>query len=53
MKKLIATILALGVLLISGATGFAGKEDIVCPCGCKQVAVTCGCPVAKKVLRGA
>ena len=52
MKKLIATIIALGILL-SAPVALAAKDDIICSCGCKQKAVTCGCPTAKKQLRGA
>ncbi len=51
-EKVIVAIVALGFLL-GGATGFAAKEDIMCACGgCNLKAVDCGCPTAKKQLKG-
>ncbi len=49
MKKFIAIIVALAVLGF-GVYTFAGKDEVICPCGCEKVAVVCGCEEAVKLL---
>lgn len=54
MKKFIAiltVLIMLGVGITVGAKTKTGKDKVLCPCGCEEVAIVCGCEEAVELLK--
>lgn len=52
MKKFIAILTVLVMLGIGiGVGAKTGKDKLICPCGCKEVAIECMCEEAVKLLK--